>query len=182
MFTPVLSFPAPAYCQVEQWRREAEQLTVTLRSQQTTSRCPCCAQVGTRIQSHYQRHVADLPWCGLAVAVTLHVRRFYCDNPTCDRAVFTERLPGFVQPYARRTERLQQVAWWLGYLLGGEAGARLAQHLAIPLSPDTLLRHLRQTPVPALPGPRVVGVDDWAYSAGSSLRHDPGRSGGTAAR
>jgi transposase len=166
MFTPTLSFPAPAYCQVEQWSREAEQITVTLRSQQTTSLCPCCGQAGTRIQSHYRRHLADLPWCGLAVAVTLHVRRFYCDNPDCERILFTERLPALAQPYARRTERLQQVVWWLGYLLGGEAGTRLAHQLAIPINPDTLLRHLRQTPVLALPALRVVGVDDWAYRRG----------------
>lgn len=166
MFTPALSFPAPAYCQVEPWSREAEQITLTLRSQQTSSLCPCCGQAGTRIQSHYRRHLADLPWCGLAVAVTLHVRRFYCANPDCERVLFTERLPAFAQPYARRTERLQEVVWWLSYLLGGEAGARLARQLAIPLSPDTLLRCLRQTPVPALPAPRVVGVDDWAYRRG----------------
>lgn len=139
---------------------------VTLRSQQTSSRCPCCGQAGSRLQSHYHRQLADLPWCGVAVTVTLHVRRFYCDNSDCARVIFTERLPEFAQPYARRTERLQEVVWWLGYLLGGEAGARLAHQLAIPLSPDTLLRCLRQTPVPTLLAPRVVGVDEWAARRG----------------
>jgi len=166
MFTPAFSFPAPAFCQVEQWLREAERITVTVRSQQATSLCPGCGRASRRLQSHYRRQLADLPWCGVAVRVTLQVRRFYCDNPDCERIIFTERLSEFAQPYARRTGRLQQVVWWLGYLLGGEAGARLARQLAIPLSPDTLLRCLRQTPVPALPVPRALGMDDWAYRRG----------------
>lgn len=166
MFTPAFSFPAPAYCQVEPWSWEAEQIRVTLRSPQTPSRCPCCGWPGRRLQSHYHRRLADLPWGGLAVVVTLQVRRFYCDNPACARVIFTERLPAFAQPYARRTERLQEVVWRLGYRLGGEAGARLARPLAIPLSPDTLLRCLRHTPIPALPASQVVGVDDWAYRRG----------------
>jgi len=166
MFTPAFSFPAPAFCQVEQWSTEAERITVTVRSQQATALCPCCGRASRRRQSHYRRQLADLPWCGVAVRVTLQVRRFYCDNPDCERAVFTERLSELAQPYARRTARLQQAIWWLGYLLGGEAGARLARQLAIPLSPDTLLRCLRQTPVPALPVPRALGIDDWAYRRG----------------
>ena len=52
--------------------------------------------------------------------------------------------------------------------LGGEAGARLATRLAIPISPDTLLR-LASTRSRAETGqsaPRVLGVDDWAWRRG----------------
>lgn len=66
----------------------------------------------------------------------------------------------------RRTARLQRVVWRLGYPLGGEAGTRPGRQSAIPLSPDTLLRRLRQTPVPAWPVSRALGVGDWAYRRG----------------
>jgi hypothetical protein len=37
----------------------------------------------------------------------------------------------------------------LGFALGGEAGARTAQQLCLPFSPDTLLRLVRQAALPS---------------------------------
>lgn len=49
---------------------------------------------------------------------------------------------------------------------GGEPGARLAQRLQMPASPDTLLRTIRRCkPLPTTQV-RVLGVDDWAIRRG----------------
>jgi hypothetical protein len=57
---------------------------------------------------------------------------------------------------------------FLGLALGGEAGARLAERLAMPTSADTLLRLVgradRQANRP--PVPRVLAVDDWSWCRG----------------
>jgi transposase len=52
--------------------------------------------------------------------------------------------------------------------LGGEAGARLAERLAMATSPDTLLRITRAAGQDAMrpATPRVLGVDDWAWRRG----------------
>ncbi len=54
----------------------------------------------------------------------------------------------------------------LAVALGGEAGARMAAKRGRSVSPDTLLRLLRQAPEAALPTPTVLGVDDWAIHRG----------------
>ena len=41
-----------------------------------------------------------------------------------------------------------------------------ARRLAIPVSPDTLLRLILRTPAPPRPTPAVLGLDDWAYRKG----------------
>jgi transposase len=99
----------------------------------------------------------------------LHVRRFFCDTPDCPQAIFAERLPGVLAPYARRTDRL--AAWFtaVGFALGGEAGARLLASLGLTASPDTLLVCIRARPLPAVSAPRVLGVDDWSFRKGRTF-------------
>jgi hypothetical protein len=96
----------------------------------------------------------------------LSARRFFCDQPSCTRSIFTERLPGVVAPYARRTVRLEEWLRALGFALGGEAGARLLCVFGFLASPDTLLRQIRRAPLPTRPAPRVVSVDDWCIRRG----------------
>ncbi len=54
----------------------------------------------------------------------------------------------------------------VGVALGGEAGARLLHHLAMPASADTVLRLICRRPLPEQGALRVVGVDDWAVRRG----------------
>jgi hypothetical protein len=56
----------------------------------------------------------------------------------------------------------------VGVAVGGEAGARLLQHLGMPTSGDTVLRLIRRLPLPRHPVPRVLGVGDWARRKGQT--------------
>jgi transposase len=60
------------------------------------------------VHSRYKRTLADLPWQGIRVYLRLQSRKFFCSNEECRQTIFTERLPTVVQPYARRTLRLDQ--------------------------------------------------------------------------
>lgn len=149
--------------QTVQVAAEALQLTVT--SIQPTADCPICGQASERIHSQYGRRVADLPCAGRAVSWRVQARRFFCDNPACAKTTFAERLAD-VAVWARRTNRLKQTQSDIGLALGGEAGARLTQHLGMATSPDTLLRLIRaRAPIP-VSNLRIVGVDDWAWRRG----------------
>lgn len=109
----------------------------------------------------------DLPADGRTVNLQLLVRRFRCSNAECRRHVFAERFPQLVRPHARRTERLESLLVRIGVHLGGEAGARLAQDLQVPVSPDTILRLLLRMQLSPATTLRVVGIDDWAWRKGA---------------
>jgi len=162
----VLTSLFPAVVQLDTLAVTEETIHLVLRSADSEATCPSCGQLSRAIHSRYSRTLADLPWAGLPVRVTLHTRKFFCRNPRCQRSIFTERLPQLVHPYARRTERLREAQQQLGMQLGGEAGARTAHKQGLPTSPDTLLRLVRQAPSSEPPTPRVVGVDDWALCKG----------------
>ncbi len=142
-------------------------LTITVASEAQMAACPLCQARSWRVHSHYQRMMLDLNWGVRTVTLVLQVRRFVCEVQACLRKIFTERLPGIVAPYARRTIRLRQELEDLAFELGGEAGARLAQRLRYRLSSaDTLLRLIRQALMETPPTPRCLGVDDWALKKG----------------
>jgi transposase len=94
------------------------------------------------------------------------VRRFFCPGPPCPRRIFVEPLHGFAARHARTTTRLARAHLAIGLALGGERGARLAEGLAVPTSPDTLLRRVKRADARSPVTPRFVGIDDWAWRKG----------------
>jgi transposase len=158
--------PDPEILHLESIILATNLMILVLQTSGPEALCPTCGQPSRRVHSRYGRTLADLPCFGLSVRLRLTCRKFFCDRPDCSRRIFTERLPSLARRYARRTERLGQVLLQVGHALGGEAGARLATTLGIDASPDTLLRWLRHAPPQFVGTPRVLGVDDWAFSRG----------------
>src|SRR6266566_1058036 len=149
-----------------------EQVTVTndvriaARAASPTASCPCCGAVSKRMHSHYQRTLRDLPASGRPVHLVMQVRRFFCQESTCKRKIFAERFPSLTLPRVKFTLRLQEALQEMGFELGGEAGARLGTRLSYPGSPDTILRLVKQSQLPTVSSPRVVGIDDWSWKRG----------------
>jgi transposase len=156
--------PDPAAIRLETWSFEAAQsaITIILHACQITAPCPLCGTQSKRVHSCYERTLADLPWGEHAVTIRLRVRRLFCKNARCGRRIFTERLPGIVMPWARKTTRLNAQLTAIGLALGGNAGVRLGRQLGLTASRNTLLRRIRQVPMPPEVTPAVLGVDDWA--------------------
>jgi transposase len=141
-------------------------MTITAVATMPAAACPACGTPSSHIHSYYTRSPRDLPISGRAVRLELHVRRFRCREAACARVTFAERLPDLLAATAQRTVRLNTALTDLGMALGGEAGARQSERAAMPASPATLLRRVRQTACPPRPTPRVLGVDDFAFRKG----------------
>lgn len=163
-----LIFPPEVQLEVDHIAKVGLHLDIYAGSRRIQAICPDCQTVSTKIQARYWRHPQDLPWLGMTVRLHLEVRRFACRTGICPRKTFTEPLTGWLGYKARRTTRLKESHLATAYALGGEAGRGLCGELGMPLSGDTLIREIRQTPEPAAPTVRVVGVDDWALRKGQT--------------
>jgi transposase len=164
MASPTL-LPDPSQVELVRLVPSATCVTVVVRAHAASSRCPVCGASSAHVHSRYARQVADLPWFEVAVRLQLQVRRFFCDQEACPRAIFTERLPGVVAPYARRTLRLTRLVELVGFLLGGNAGSRLLRQMArgwLGTSRDTVLRAIRRAILPSPGAVEALSVDDFA--------------------
>ena len=139
-------------------------LKITARTLTKTGTCPSCGEETSHVHSYYQRHPQDLPISGLQVQLILRVRRFRCLNSPCPRQTFAERVPE-LPVSARQTSRLGAILESIAVVLSGQAGSRLADQLAMPVSADSLLRRAKKKAL-AFPTPRVLGVDDFAFRRG----------------
>lgn len=166
MSSTLLSF-VPRSLKVTRVLPTAGSVTIEAVPRPSFANCPTCCAPSRRTHSFYRRVLHDLPWQGRPVVIHVAARRFRCLNPLCARRTFAERLADVTHRSGRRTGRLRDLQHHLGLALGGEAGARLAIRISAPTSPDTLLRlasACRSTR--AMPTPRVLGIDDWAWRRG----------------
>jgi transposase len=162
-----LLFDLSAVC-VDDLAITPEGLSVSVHSETPDALCPVCEQVAHRVQSRYTRTLQDVTWGGKMLRLSVLVRRFFCDTPSCKRRIFAERLPTLAPAYARRTVRLTTALSELGFALGGKAGASLGKTLGLVSSRDTLLRILKRLPAPSPSSPKLLGVDDWAFRRGKT--------------
>ena len=159
--------PAPKLLNLTGVRVTENAITLVARTSSRVALCPVCRKRSSRVHSRYTRTLADLPWQGIPVSLRLRVRRFFCEEGTCQRAIFAERLPGIAACYGRRTERLDEWFTHVSFALGGEAGSRLLKDLGVVVSGDTLLNHIRSMRLSGFETPRVLSVDDFAFRRGT---------------
>jgi len=145
---------------------DPDAVTIVVETMTPAAACPICGRPSRGVHSRYVGTLADLPWQGRIVRWRLETRKFFCDTPACPRRIFTERLPEVAAVYARKTTRLNEALIYIAFACGGEGGSRLAVRLEMPISPDTLLRRIRDASPERHCTPRILGIDDWAMRRG----------------
>jgi transposase len=145
---------------------QSPRLTFRVQLDQEDASCPACGVRSARVHSHYHRSLGDVPCLGRRLILLVRIRRFRCVNSVCRQRTFAERPDAIARPRARHTDRLRTLHHAVALALGGNAGARMAGTMAIPVGATTLLRRIREAPLEALPQTRVLGVDDWAWRKG----------------
>ncbi|HEX2243663.1 MAG TPA: ISL3 family transposase [Gammaproteobacteria bacterium] len=160
-----MPFALPGF-NIDQVRAVDTALLVEASATRPTAICPSCQTPSQRVHSRYTRTPRDLPVTDHAVRLRLHVRRFFCDHPSCPKRTFAEPVPDLLPFRAQRTLRLSRTLTVLAFALGGEAGARVSAQLRMPISAASCLRIVRRTTLPPATTPRVLGVDDFALRRG----------------
>lgn len=159
-------FALPEGMQVSQIQITENGIVVDVVATSPTSHCPLCSETSESIHCHYRRTLRDVPCAGRRVQLFLTVRKFSCRNPLCQRKVFAERIPTFVEPWARMTVRYCQQITAIGLATCGKGGARLAARLGIQTTRQTMLRRIMD--LPDLPSASIIilGIDDFSFRRG----------------
>src|SRR5436305_4567989 len=156
----------PEGMKIEQIQITENDLVIEIVATSPTSCCPLCSEISSSIHCHYQRTLRDAPSAGRRVQLLLIVRKFTCRNPYCERKVFAERFPTFVEPWDRTTLRFCQQITSIGLATCYKGGKKLAARLGIQTSRNTILRRIMELPDPSLRSVVFLGIDDFAFRRG----------------
>jgi transposase len=162
-------FSLPEGMQVSHIQITEDSIVVEVVTTSLTSRCPLCSQASESIHCRYRRILRDVPCAGRRVQLVLTVRKFSCRNPLCQRKVFAERIPTFMEPWARMTIRYCQQITSIGLATCGKGGAKLAARLGMQTTRQTILRRIMDLP-DALPASILyLGIDDFSFRRGGQF-------------
>ena len=131
------------------------------------SQCPVCGGFSSSVHDYYTRKIQDLSVFQNSTIILLKTRKFKCNNPTCNRKVFSEQTSHLLR-YSRRTVRASKILDTLSIEVTGKLGSILSKQLLLPVSTSTVTRIALRQPIPAIIQPKVLGVDDWAFRKGKS--------------
>ena len=159
-------FPLPEGLEITAVSETTEEVLVHVTSYRQTSCCPLCSTPSSAVHSYYRRHPLDLPCVGRPIRLLLTVKKFFCRETSCDRKIFTERLPELIEVSSRLTKRLRSSVQEIGFATCGKGGERLSAKLGIKISEVALLRSLYLLPLPPIGKVKVIGIDDWSYRRG----------------
>ncbi len=162
--TSLLSFPEGM--QVSHIQITENRIIVEVIATTPTSCCPLCSEPSSSIHCHYRRTLSDVPCAGRRVQLFLTVRKFSCCNSYCERKVFAERFPTFVEPWARMTIRHCQQITSIGLATCGKGGTRLAARLGIQTTRQTILRRIMDLPDSSAGVILFLGIDDFSFRRG----------------
>jgi len=162
--TSLLSLPEGMV--VDQIKITENGLLIEIVATSPTACCPLCSEPSSSIHCHYRRVLRDAPCAGRRVQLVLTVRKFSCRNAYCPRKVFAERLPAFVEPWARTTIRFCQQITSIGLSTCGKGGTKLATRLGIQTSRQTILRRIMALPDVLTGSVLFLGIDDFSFRRG----------------
>jgi transposase len=90
--------------------------------------------------------------------------KYFCDNCSCPRKVFTERFAKEISPHGRRLIRSNNLLCKIALKLGGNKGAAISRFIGILVSPSTILRIIKRFDIPNKTlSSGIIGLDDWAF-------------------
>lgn len=142
------------------------EITLVVENSASAVSCVRFGHFSKSYHGKYRRRRSDLPADGRGVILHVRNRKFLCTNCQSRLRVFAERVPEFLRPHARRTERRELLFTRIGVFLDREAGLRLSREFHVPASGNTILCVLYRTEISPCLHVREASIDERAWRKG----------------
>ena len=127
----------------DNYRMKDTQIIFYISSSTKMAECPFCGEMSSRVHSHYQREVQDLPIHDRQTILLLDTRKMRCQNPACNHATFSERF-GFVASNGKKTTRLAEKILATSSKVSSVSASKILGKDAVKVSKSTICDMLKK--------------------------------------
>ena len=157
----------PAFLKLQNIERESGEIFYFWESSSTEAQCPSCGTLSTAVcNDYYCKPIQDIPQGGDAVYHEVRLKKYYCKNPECIQKRFVERLQGFAEEDARKTNRFVSYCVARSLECSCNGAERSIRSEGAKISNDTIARYLKAESAKTIESNlkndqvKIISVDD----------------------
>ncbi|SHJ83764.1 zinc-finger of transposase IS204/IS1001/IS1096/IS1165 [Clostridium cavendishii DSM 21758] len=150
---------------VEKLEVNEERVLIILKLNNFEAKCTWCGKSTSKVHSKYERKILDLPILDKYIRPIVRERRFFCNNDSCPRKIFSEEFSEFLLRYKRLTERLSNYLFKLG-LSQSDNQCHMLFKKYIPVSYSSILRLTKNYNITVKYDAEFIAIDDFSFRKG----------------
>ena len=124
--------------------RDSKKIQYYWDSRSSEAICPLCGTMSKKeCKDYFEKPLQDIPNDGLAVYHVVRCKKYFCENPNCAHTRFVERLAGFAEEDARKTNRFKKYCVERSLESGCKPAEDALKREGAVVSNDSIARYLK---------------------------------------
>ena len=140
-------------------------LVLDIESELKECKCPKCGEVSKECIATYYRDIEDIPYNFMSIWLHIHVHKFKCNNPNCQKRYFDESLP-FARRHKVKTDNFIRFILSIAIFISSTSASLLLSLLGSTVSADAIDSIIHKVKVVDNKDIEGIGVDDVANRKG----------------
>ena len=157
----------PNSLELQNIERDGNKIIYYWLSRSSESKCPSCGKLSNEeCKDYYTKSLQDIPKDGCSVYHIVCLKKFFCRTPDCLQNQFLERLDGFTEWCARKTNRFKKYCVQRSLDSGCKPAEDALKREGAVVSNDSIARYLKAESAKQIEtnihrdDVRVLAVDD----------------------
>ncbi len=158
----------PSELEIKKIENSTDRVEIFMKTTTQKVICPKCGKTADKKGGIHNKTVYDLPILGKQVKLNIKYRNFVCMNEDCEKKYISETIPGFVEKFNHRTQRLNDFILRIALATSAEESSRILKTTGIEMSGQSvinlILKRFSETETGKCS--TSIGIDDFANKKG----------------
>jgi len=158
----------PEELEVKRTENKEDRVEIFMKTITQKVICPKCGKITDKKGGIHNKTVYDLPILGKQVKLNIKYKNFVCMNEDCEKKYISETIPGFVEKFNHRTQRLNDFIIRIALAASTEESSRILKTIGIEISGQSvinlILKRFSETETGRCS--TSIGIDDFANKKG----------------
>lgn len=125
--------------EIKRIENNADRVEIFMKTTIQRAICLKCGKITDKKGGIHNKIVYDLPILEKQIKLNIKYRNFVCMNKNCDKKYVSETIPGFVERFNHRTQRLNDFILKIALATSIEESSRILKTIGIEISGQSVI-------------------------------------------